>query len=54
MNGIKGTGIGCYFDDEFHDFMRLKPSSGYVSMYHFAAGGAVPDSRLKLVDPYSL
>lgn len=50
--GLRGTGIGCYFDDGMHDLLGLK-GTAYQSLYHFAVGGPVDDSRLRSLPPYS-
>ena len=39
--GVRGTGIGCFFDD---------PS--IQSLYHFTVGGPVDDQRLMTLPPY--
>jgi nitroreductase len=44
-SGIRGTGIGCYFDDPVHDLFGLGPDE-YQSLYHFTVGGPVEDKRL--------
>jgi hypothetical protein len=50
--GIRGTGIGCYFDDVCHD--TLGPGGDrYQSLYHFTAGGPVEDTRLRTLAPYA-
>jgi len=49
--GLRGTGIGCYFDDEVHAIMGLK-SDHYQSMYHFTVGEALEDHRLQTLAPY--
>ena len=49
--GVKGTGIGCFFDDPVHDLLGLKDHS-YQSLYHFTIGGAVEDIRLMTHPPY--
>jgi len=43
--GLRGTGIGCFFDDPLHELLGL---SGllYQDLYHFTVGGAVEDRRL--------
>jgi SagB-type dehydrogenase family enzyme len=43
--GIRGTGIGCFFDDGVH---RLLGITGHAlqSLYHFTVGGPVDDPRL--------
>ena len=43
--GVRGTGIGCFFDDEMHRLLGLRDSA-WQSLYHFTVGGAVEDSRL--------
>jgi SagB-type dehydrogenase family enzyme len=50
--GVRGTGIGCYFDDAFHDLLGLK-SDRFQSLYHFTVGGPVEDPRLRTVAPYA-
>jgi len=43
--GVRGTGIGCYFDDPVHSIMGLKDNT-FQSLYHFTIGGSVEDPRL--------
>jgi SagB-type dehydrogenase family enzyme len=50
--GVRGTGIGCYFDDVFHSLLGLEGSS-FQSMYHFTMGGPVEDTRLMTLSGYS-
>ena len=50
--GVRGTGIGCYFDDGVHDLLGLK-GHGLQSMYHFTVGGALPDTRLQTLPGYA-
>ncbi len=50
--GIRGTGIGCFFDDAVHDVIGLD-SSNYQSLYHFTVGGPVEDTRLTTLPAYS-
>lgn len=50
--GIRGTGIGCYFDDAVHELLGIKDDH-YQSLYHFTAGGAVIDHRLTTLSPYA-
>jgi SagB-type dehydrogenase family enzyme len=50
--GLRGTGIGCFFDDEMHRLLGLKDSS-WQSLYHFTVGGPVEDPRLTTLPPYS-
>ncbi len=49
--GFRGTGIGCYFDDEVHELIGLKDNR-YQSLYHFTVGRPVEDPRLKTFPPY--
>jgi SagB-type dehydrogenase family enzyme len=44
--GVRGTGIGCYFDDGVHDVLGLKGQE-LQSMYHFTVGASVMDTRLQ-------
>jgi SagB-type dehydrogenase family enzyme len=50
--GIRGTGIGCYFDDSFHELLGLY-TTVFQSVYHFTAGGYVDDHKLTTLPPYS-
>ncbi len=50
--GVRGTGIGCFFDDLMHDLMGIKNDS-WQSLYHFTVGGPVEDPRLKTIAPYA-
>ena len=43
--GLRGTGIGCYFDDPMHSILGLT-SRALQSLYHFTIGTAVEDTRL--------
>lgn len=49
--GVRGTGIGCFFDDEMHDTLGIRDLN-YQSLYHFTIGGAVEDLRLKTGPAY--
>ncbi len=51
-HGIRGTGIGCFFDDPVHDLLGLSGNS-YQSLYHFAAGLPIEDPRLVTLPPYA-
>ncbi len=48
---VRGTGIGCYFDDGVHELLGIK-SQSLQSMYHFTVGGAVADTRLQTLAAY--
>ena len=50
-HSLRGTGIGCYFDDAVHDLLGLKDDT-YQSMYHFTVGLPVEDDRLTTLPPY--
>jgi SagB-type dehydrogenase family enzyme len=50
--GVRGTGIGCYFDDAMHEVLGLA-GDYFQSLYHFAVGGPVEDSRLRTLPAYS-
>ncbi len=49
--GIRGTGIGCFFDDAVHETLGLGESQ-YQSLYHFTVGLPKPDNRLQTLPPY--
>jgi len=49
--GIRGTGIGCYLDDVFHDVLGLR-GDRFQSLYHFTVGGPVDDHRLMTLPAY--
>ncbi len=49
--GLRGTGIGCYFDDPMHDLLGLK-GIRYQDLYHFTVGGPVEDRRLATMPAY--
>lgn len=49
--GVRGTGIGCYFDDAMHELLGLSDSR-FQSLYHFTVGSPVEDSRLQTLPPY--
>jgi nitroreductase len=50
--GIRGTGIGCYFDDVLHNALGLS-GHDWQSLYHFTIGGPVEDLRLRTAPPYA-
>ena len=68
-HGIKGTGIGCFFDDLTHEVLGLAkigmPLSGNLLetkietdrdlqvVYHFTVGGAYEDPRIETEPPYA-
>jgi SagB-type dehydrogenase family enzyme len=50
--GIRSTGIGCYFDDTFHDLLGLSGAT-FQDLYHFTVGAPVEDRRLLTMPPYA-
>ncbi|MFW5853769.1 MAG: nitroreductase, partial [Thermodesulfobacteriota bacterium] len=50
-HGVRGTGIGCFFDDPVHELLGLKDST-FQSLYHFTVGDPVEDERLSTYPPY--
>lgn len=55
-SGVRGTGIGCFFDEPTHRALGLRDDAGggrWKTLYHFTLGGPVEDSRLRTVDPYA-
>lgn len=49
--GVRGTGIGCFFDDPVHEIVGIT-SLALQSLYHFTIGGPVDDQRLLTLPPY--
>ena len=49
--GLRGTGIGCYFDDPLHELLGLD-GDHWQSMYHFTVGLPLEDRRLSTHPPY--
>ncbi|WP_236102164.1 nitroreductase family protein [Methylotetracoccus oryzae] len=50
--GLRGTGIGCFFDDSFHELLGLTGRT-YQSLYHFTVGYPITDSRIISSAPYA-
>ncbi len=50
--GIRGTGIGCFFDDAVHGTLGLT-GQRFHTIYHFTIGGPVDDPRLSTLPPYT-
>ena len=48
---LRGTGIGCFFDDEMHRILGLEGKT-YQSLYHFTVGYPVKDERLQTLPAY--
>lgn len=55
--GLRGTGIGCFFDDATHQLLGLPESATagapLQSVYHFTVGQAVVDGRIATEAPYA-
>jgi SagB-type dehydrogenase family enzyme len=49
--GVRGTGIGCFFDDAVHEIMGFSDNR-YQSLYHFTVGKPLEDLRLTTYPPY--
>ncbi|NWG72989.1 MAG: nitroreductase, partial [Parvularculaceae bacterium] len=49
--GLRGTGIGCFFDDVFHEHLGMK-TGRFQSLYHFTAGKPLTDERITTLPPY--
>jgi SagB-type dehydrogenase family enzyme len=43
--GLGATGIGAFYDEEVHRYLKLPPQQQVV--YHFAVGYSVPDVRVR-------
>jgi SagB-type dehydrogenase family enzyme len=50
-HGLRGTGIGCFFDDAVHEILGLADNQ-YQSLYHFTIGNPIEDQRLTTYPPY--
>lgn len=50
--GLRGTGIGCFFDDAVHQLLGLR-GHAYQSLYHFTVGGALEDARISTLPAYA-
>lgn len=50
-SGVRGTGIGCFFDADAGAVFGLTDDS-FRSIYHFTVGGPVDDPRLRTLAPY--
>ena len=49
--GVRGTGIGCFFDDPVHQLIGLT-GQRYQSVYHFTVGTPINDERIETGPPY--
>ncbi|MCG7931175.1 MAG: SagB family peptide dehydrogenase [Candidatus Thiodiazotropha lotti] len=50
-HAVRGTGIGCFFDDAVHQIAGVTDSE-LQSLYHFTVGEAKPDNRLQTLPAY--
>jgi SagB-type dehydrogenase family enzyme len=50
-HGVRGTGIGCFFDDAVHEILGFADNQ-YQSLYHFTIGKPIEDPRLTTHPPY--
>lgn len=50
--GVRGTGIGCFFDDAVHEVLGIQDNS-WQSLYHFTVGTPLEDSRLQTLPAYA-
>jgi SagB-type dehydrogenase family enzyme len=50
-HGIRGTGIGCFFDDPVHELLGIKDRA-FQSLYHFTVGHPIEDRRLTTLPAY--
>ena len=50
--GVRGTGIGCYFDDSVHELLGIKDDK-LQSLYHFTVGKPLEDHRLETLPGYA-
>lgn len=50
--GLRGTGIGCYFDDVCHELLGLQ-GTAFQSLYHFTVGYPLIDERIATLPPYT-
>lgn len=49
--GLRGTGIGCFFDDSVHEMLGIG-SRAFQSIYHFTVGRARTDDRISTQPAY--
>ena len=50
--GVRSTGIGCYFDDPFHELLGITGNE-FQDLYHFTVGAPLEDARLLTLPPYA-
>jgi SagB-type dehydrogenase family enzyme len=50
-HGVRGTGIGCFFDDAVHEILGMT-GNPYQSLYHFTVGRPIDDPRISTYPAY--
>ncbi len=50
--GLRGTGIGCFFDEGVHEVLGIQGEQ-LQSLYHFTLGGPIVDTRIISLPPYA-
>ncbi|MDP2023388.1 MAG: nitroreductase family protein, partial [Hydrogenophaga sp.] len=52
--GLRGTGIGCFFDDPVRELLGLGApgTESWQVLYHFSVGLPVTDARIASTPPY--
>ncbi len=53
MTGLRGTGIGCFFDDPIHELLGLTDDT-FQTIYHFTVGLALDDTRIENIPTSTL
>jgi SagB-type dehydrogenase family enzyme len=51
--GLRGTGIGCFYDDELSNLLGPCRGSSWETIYAFTIGKAIDDNRLTSAPPYA-
>jgi len=49
--GLRGTGIGCFFDDAMHELLGVKDHN-WQDIYHFTVGAPLEDLRIQTQPAY--
>lgn len=49
---FRGTGIGCFFDDDVHTILSIKTNE-FQSLYHFTVGEPFEDARIQSFPAYA-
>ena len=49
--GLRGTGIGCFFDDGVHEMLGIREKT-LQAVYHFTVGVPLNDPRIVTLPPY--